>query len=694
MRLSLRVSRAGDAVAVGRRVPFTAMASMRRNVTQTGGDPCGPCGLSHVRVCGGDFGVLALRVAVSATAMVAALLITTSAPTVATASTPTNDPAKDGQWLPVITTWPIQTAHSVMLPNGNVLFWPAWDDGANVQIWNPNQGIINPGPMPNFDPFCSGHVVMPDGRVFVTGGHTPHQNTTIGIPEASYYDPVTNSWTYLPNMANKRWYPTNTVLGNGDVLTISGLIDSNSGNNLQPEVWQTATSTWRELTGATKQTSLYPFMFLAPNGQVFHAGAEQATDYINPGGSGAWTNVGNRVYGDRTYGSAVMYDDGKVLVLGGGDPPTASAEVIDLNSPTPTWRAIPPMSFARRQANATLLPDGKVLVSGGHNGTGNDDPSHPVYPAEIWDPDTLTFTVVDSLTTYRGYHSVAQLMPEGPVFSAGGEPNVTTAELYNPPYMYKGPRPYISSAPASVSYSQQFTVQTADAASIAKVNWIRLSSVTHAFNENQRINRLAFSQATGSSLTVTAPSNSNLAPPGDYMLFILNGNGVPSAAQIVRLAAASGPTPTPTSTPPSTPTRTATPTPTSSTRTPTSTPTLGSTPTRTSTPTPTRTSTPTPTVVPGVPAVPSGLTAQNVACTTNCLWAKLSWKDNSNNETNFELNRSTDQVNWECCWRTPTNVTTFTTGNLASRTLYYFRVRALDAAGASNWSSLATLTTP
>jgi hypothetical protein len=164
------------------------------------------------------------------------------------------------------------------------------------------------------------------------------------------------------------------------------------------------------------------------------------------------------------------------------------------------------------------------------------------------------------------------------------------------------------------------------------------------------------------------------APPTDY-----DGRPRPQGAGVDIGAYEYGSGPAPTPTPSASPTSTPRPTATA-----------------TSIPAPTRTSTPAPTVVSGVPAVPSGLTAQNVACTTNsnCLWAKLSWKDNSNNETNFELNRSTDQVNWECCWRTPTNVTTFTTGNLASRTLYYFRVRALDAAGASNWSSLATLKTP
>jgi hypothetical protein len=112
-------------------------------------------------------------------------------------------------------------------------------------------------------------------------------------------------------------------------------------------------------------------------------------------------------------------------------------------------------------------------------------------------------------------------------------PNPFTAEIFSPPYLFQGPRPTIVSAPASVTYGQTFFVQTPDAANITQVTWIRLSTVTHTFNENQRINLLNFSQAAG-GLNVTAPASSNFAPPGHYMLFILQ-NGVPSVAAIVQI---------------------------------------------------------------------------------------------------------------------------------------------------------------
>jgi hypothetical protein len=141
------------------------------------------------------------------------------------------------------------------------------------------------------------------------------------------------------------------------------------------------------------------------------------------------------------------------------------------------------------------------------------------------------------MQTRRLYHSTALLLPDGRVLSAGGgrfgvdEPN---AELYAPPYLFKGARPTITSAPSQVSYGASFSVQTPDAARIASVSLIRLGSVTHAFNMDQRFLSLTF-QAAGGALTVQAPANGNLAPPGYYMLFILDGNGVPSVAPIIRV---------------------------------------------------------------------------------------------------------------------------------------------------------------
>ena len=510
-------------------------------------------------------------------------------------------PATVGQFSSV-TTWPYKAVHAHLLPTGKVIWWPSFDDGDNPTLWDPSTNTNTPVTHVGANIFCSGHAFLPNGQLFVAGGHLLNW---VGLPNAYMYNPLNDTWTRLPDMNNGRWYPTSTTLPNGDMLVISGTIDSSSNVNVEPQVWQSATASWRNLTTAHLALPFYPFMFIAPNGNVFCAGPSQTTRYLDVTGTGAWSSVGNSNYGTRNWGSAVMYDNGKVLLMGGspcppysfcGTFPTATAEVIDLNSSTPTWNYTGSMmTGGRRLHNATLLADGKVLVSGGTRGREdpNTNSTNPAYACELWDPATGTWSTMASNTVFRGYHATALLLPDGRVLSAGGEVVSPSAEIYSPPYLFQGPRPTITSAPTSVAYGQSFFVGTPDATSISKVTLIALSSVTHGFNMGQRISRPLFSQATG-GLNVTAPTNPNTTPPGYYMLFILNSNGVPSVANIVQInGTAPTPTPTPSSTPTPTPTATPTQTPTPS-PTPTTTPTPAPTPsaTATSTPTPTPTSTP------------------------------------------------------------------------------------------------------
>jgi hypothetical protein len=427
-------------------------------------------------------------------------------------------------------------AHAHLLPNGKVLFWPSFANGNNPTLWDPVANTFSAVPLAAYNIFCSGHSFLPDGRLLVTGGH--NGSSGYGYPYASVYDSNQDSWTQIPNMQDARWYPTNTTLANGDVLVVSGEITPGTNSTL-PQVWHPATNSWLNLTNAQLFQPLYPMMFLAPNGQVFNAGPDQTSRYLNTSGTGAWSTVGNFNYnGTRDYGSSVIYD-GKVMIAGGDGGgsglATNTAEVIDLTSSSPTWKSTGSLAKARRQLNLTLLPDGKVLATGGSGGQGFDNKSLPIYPSEMWDPATGDWTTMASISVYRGYHSTALLLPDGRVVSAGGEQTGASAEIYSPPYLFKGPRPTISSVSSStVKVGQTLNVSTPDAASISQVTLIRLGSVTHAFNQNQRLNHLQFTPISG-GLQVTAPASSNLAPPGHYMLFLVNSNGVPSVARIIQV---------------------------------------------------------------------------------------------------------------------------------------------------------------
>jgi hypothetical protein len=279
---------------------------------------------------------------------------------------------------------------------------------------------------------------------------------------------------------------------------------------------------------------------VAPNGKTFFAGEPPATRFFDPSGDGLWGPTISRVLPlNRDYGSAVMYEPGKIIYIGGGQPPTNTAEIIDLNQASPSWRMTGSMAFARRHMNATLLPDGQIFVPGGTSADGFNNASGAVHTAEMWNPATEQWTTLTANAVDRMYHSTSLLLPDGRVLFAGsgegaGGVNQRTYEIYSPPYLFKGARPTITAAPASVSYGQIFQVETPDAAIIQKVSMIRLGSVTHAFDLSQRFVSLSFS-AAGGQLSVTAPANGNFAPPGHYLLSILNGSGVPSVSKIVRI---------------------------------------------------------------------------------------------------------------------------------------------------------------
>ncbi len=446
---------------------------------------------------------------------------------------PTTPQTTMGQWQngAMLPFFPV---HMHMLSTGKLMMWPGDGgvSGNDPRLFDPATGSVTTLAKPGYDVFCSGHSFLPDGRLFVAGGHI---SNNVGLAASSIYDPVSDTWTQQGRMNLGRWYPTDQVLPNGDVLVVSGDVDLSTGENALPQVWQASTGTWRSLTGAQMSMGLYPTLSLAPNGKVFNSGPPVTTRYLDTSGTGVWTTVGNHVNNIyRDYDSVVMYAPGKVLVAGGGDPATNTAEVIDLNAPVPAWRATGSMALARRQMNATMLPDGKVLVTGGTHGPGFNDqtPASADYAAEMWDPATEQWTMMASAALPRLYHSIAMLLPDGRVLTTGGN-GFNQTELFSPPYLFAGPRPTITSAPTNVQNGQSFSIGTPDAANVSSVSWVRLASVTHTLSMSQAFfSSTAITRQAG-SIQVSAPNDPTM-PPGYYMLFVLN-HGVPSVASIVHL---------------------------------------------------------------------------------------------------------------------------------------------------------------
>jgi hypothetical protein len=241
-----------------------------------------------------------------------------------------------------------------------------------------------------------------------------------------------------------------------------------------------------------------------------------------------------------------MFQPGKFMKSGTAMEPhaatvtsAATTYVLDMTQPSPAWQPTGPMTFARTQHNLTLLPDGSVLVTGGSSNSRVDDLTAAVYDAELWSPATQTWTTLPRMQTPRQYHSTALLLTDGRVLVGGGGRNGLTpssdepsVEFYSPPYLFRGPRPTVSAAPRRITYGMSFSIGTPDAARIASVALVRPGSVTHAFNEDQLFVPLAFTPGVG-GLTIQAPASGSIAPPGYYMLFIVDASGVPSVAPFV-----------------------------------------------------------------------------------------------------------------------------------------------------------------
>jgi galactose oxidase len=467
----------------------------------------------------------------------------------------------NGLWLEP-QAWPVISIHATLLPpkdvqkHSSVLTW-GWNspfvkanEGTTlVDEFSPSTGSHTPTKMKsgtNGDMFGNGHAFTEEGDLFMAGGAQLYdaQGNWPGIADV-FRRSSSGTWSILPKMALERWYPTVTLLPNGEMLVSSGTKLQNDDLNLRlNEVYQ-KDGTWRSLTGATrKYPALYPWLHVRSDGRVFNSGPQRNMAILETGGVGSWTDISaERDDTNRGYGSSVMFTEGKVLVMGGGFA-SKTAVIVDVmtGSSTPTGS----MHLGRRNLNAMVLPDGNVLVIGGNSGGGNSD-GDAAYPSELWNATTGEWKVLASQKEIRNYHSTALLLPSGAVMSMGGfnTPGQKTAETFLPPYLFNpdgglrtlenGTRPLAYTTQREIAYGEKFTVYFKSAKPIKMLSLIAPASTTHAFDMSQRRLELKFVKASANTLTATAPANINLALRGNHMLFAVVSDGVPSSAQWLKL---------------------------------------------------------------------------------------------------------------------------------------------------------------
>jgi hypothetical protein len=336
-------------------------------------------------------------------------------------------------------------------------------------------------------------------------------------------------------------------------MTFSGLSETGA-TNTTVEIY-TVGAGWSTPIGSPFTPPLYPRMTVLPNGKLFYSGSTPQSRFFDPVAK-TWSGVvaTTNYAGTRTYGSSVLLPltpannyKPVIMIMGGGNPATATTELIDLSSATPSWSYGPPMSQPRIEMNATILPNGKIIALGGS--LNDEEASTASLNADLYDPATNTFSSAGQNAFPRLYHSNSLLLPNATVLFFGGNPARGTfephIEVYSPAYLFNAEgtlavRPAITGVPSSaIGYGSVFQVQTPEASSISSVVLVRPGAPTHSFDMEQRLVSMKFTAGTG-VLNVTAPPNSNIAPPGYYMVFILNSSGVPSVAQFVQLTLTPG----------------------------------------------------------------------------------------------------------------------------------------------------------
>jgi PKD repeat protein len=524
--------------------------------------------------------VRAHRVAGWVLVTASAVLNSVFTPALVAQTCPSNVPHTQGVWRTLPYLAPINPISATLLYTGRVLIVAGSENDANNNspgaesyrnaVWDPagtTQSSITVQSI-DYDVFCSGTAALPDGRSLVIGGTSDY--TFKGDNRASIFDPATGRFLQSQSMVDGRWYGTATALADGSIMAFSGLNLAGFTNNTV-EIYDLRNAGWTSPVSAPFSAPLYPRMFLLPNGRVFFTGQGDwftPNSWIFDPANRTWTQSAATT-GDRHYGSAVLLPllppsyTPKVMNFGGGNPATATTEIIDLSLPAPGWTPGPLMSTGRIQMNAVILPNGKVLAEGGS--VNNESPSPAGKQADLYDPVTNSFSSAGTSSYSRLYHSTSLLLPDATVMSMGSNPgprgNYEPAiEIYTPPYLFDANdrlitnRPGITSIsvqgiPAQViGYNTSFSVGYTSTSLISSAVLVRPGSSTHASDMDQRLIGLCGpapqpSCSGSGTLSLTTPSNGNIAPPGYYMLFLLDGTGVPSSARFIQLSPYATPPP-------------------------------------------------------------------------------------------------------------------------------------------------------
>jgi hypothetical protein len=443
---------------------------------------------------------------------------------------------------------------------------------------------------PTTDVFCSGHALRPDGRLVVAGGTERfplplgdpdfHHDHFPGLRDTWLFEPSAPSgskyWAKTASMRGGRWYPTLVTLQDGHVLALSGHpeeADSHRHNNNTMELFDSAAG-WTTLGDSPSITTsapgpgspgyLYPRLHVIPGGDVFSSTpllSGRSGRWSPSSGGTTWKDVSPAPanYGDYNHTSVLLPflpEDGyRAMVAITGDK---DSFVIDFGTPaapnpSPSWVSLggrSPTAAGRVRLNcsAVILPTSEVLVLGGLQNPADDN-------TKVLDPEVLqhvgpgiwkwSSAKLAAATVVRNYHSTALLMPDGRVWTAGGNVNASPGgtnvrhleiEIYEPWY-FCSERPVLHAWPTVVHAGQRMMVRVWSKNPITRLALIRAGSATHSFNPDQRYVGLDHLVHESNDLYIAQVPPSDIAIPGYYMLFACTDKNVPSVGVFLQILA-------------------------------------------------------------------------------------------------------------------------------------------------------------
>ncbi|MFI1714520.1 galactose oxidase-like domain-containing protein [Streptomyces litmocidini] len=458
------------------------------------------------------------------------------------------------------------------------------DNAGRAYVWDPEEGTkasafkAVPPPVVEVDDgtdeprpapiFCAGHSYLPNGMVGVFGGNLGGNHGS-GAHLALVFDPWKETWLQQQDMAEGRWYPTVVTGADGRQFITSGHGDVGWGVlsksierfpakgtavSLDPSARPQGQSLDRWPVKA-EFTVDYPHLFSLRDGLIYGFGRNYDEQYVFDPKQETSRKLTNRPDGGmRNYGSAVALPNGvngpdSVLILGGNrnDPNTYKFS-------GGRWTKDTPRAFGRTQDDTLILPDGTLFtVNGGYdirdygNGPYNPNADEKYRQIELRD-NSGQWRLGPVQRLPRAYHSNAVLLPDGRIMVTGDElqqiandPDVKsdmngTIEIYEPAYLHQGNRPALSGVPTTPQgYAANLRVSTSTPDRVSRAVLMAPITSTHSVDTSQRRLELPITSRAGNKLVLRTPASAEEAPPGYYLLFLLDDRGVPSTAQWVQL---------------------------------------------------------------------------------------------------------------------------------------------------------------